>query len=84
VSRPTVEIRLKDGRSYSHKPEGVPGDPQHPVTRDLLEAKFRDCVSFAAKPLAASDVDRAIALIRDLENVPDVTEIMQLLTPVES
>ncbi|MDB5924506.1 MAG: hypothetical protein JWN13_3442 [Betaproteobacteria bacterium] len=34
--------------------------------------------------LAEADVDRAIALIRDLENVPDVTEIMQLLTPVES
>jgi hypothetical protein len=50
----------------------------------MLEAKFRDCVSFAAKPLAEADVDRAIALIRDLENVPDVTEIMQLLTPVES
>lgn len=26
----------------------------------------------------------AIALIRDLENVPDVTEIIQLLTPIES
>ena len=83
VSRPTVEIRLKDGRSYSHRPEGVPGDPQHPVTREMLEAKFRDCVSFAARPLAGADVERAIALIRDLENVPDVTEIMQLLTPFE-
>ena len=83
VSRPTVEIRLTDGRAYSHKPEGVPGDPQHPVTREMLEAKFRDCVSFAAKPLAEADVNRAIALIRDLENVPDVTEIMQLLTPRE-
>jgi 2-methylcitrate dehydratase PrpD len=81
VSRPTVEIRLKDGRAYSHKAEGVPGDPRHPVTREMLEAKFRDCVSFAAKPLADADVDRAIALIRDLENIPDVTEIMQLLTP---
>jgi hypothetical protein len=61
----------------------VPGDPQHPVTRDLLEAKFRDCVSFAARPLVEARVDRAIALIRDLENVADMTEIMQLLTPVE-
>jgi hypothetical protein len=34
--------------------------------------------------LAEANVDRAIALIRDLENVPDMTEIMQLLTPVES
>ena len=83
VSRPTVEIRLKDGRAYSHRPEGVPGDAQHPVTPEMLEAKFRDCVSFAAQPLAEADVNRAIALIRDLENIPDVTEIMQLLTPRE-
>ena len=83
VSRPTVEIRLKDGRVVSHKPQGVPGDPQHPVTREMLETKFRDCVSFAAKPLAPERVERAIEMIRDLENVPDVVEIMQLLTPEE-
>ena len=84
VSRPTVEIRLKDGRTFSRRPEGVPGDPQHPVSREMLEAKFRDCVSFAAKPLAAADVDRAIAMIGDLENVTDVGEIMRLLTPADA
>jgi 2-methylcitrate dehydratase PrpD len=83
VSRPTVEIRLKDGRVVSRNPKGVPGDPQNPVTQEMLEAKFRDCVSFAAKPLAGADIERAIALIRDLEQLPDVSEIMQLLTPRE-
>jgi 2-methylcitrate dehydratase PrpD len=81
LSRPTVEIRLKDGRVFSRRAAGVPGDPQHPVTREMVEAKFRDCVAFSAKPLAAADVDRAIALVHDLENVPDVADIMQLLTP---
>jgi 2-methylcitrate dehydratase PrpD len=81
VSRPSVEIRLKDGRTFSRRPDGVPGDPQHPVTHEMLEAKFRDCVSFAAKPLSTPDVDRAIALIGRLEDVPDVVEIMELLTP---
>jgi len=81
LSRPTVEIRLKDGRVFSRRVSGVPGDPEHPVTREMVEAKFRDCVAFSAKPLAASDVDRAVALVRDLENVADVAEIMQLLTP---
>lgn len=81
VSRPTVEIRLKDGRVHSRCVNGVPGDPRNPVGRDLLEAKFRDCVSFAAKPLAMRNVDAAIELIRDLENVTDVGEITRLLTP---
>ncbi len=83
VSRPTVEIRLKGGRVVSHRARGVPGDPQHPVTRQMLEAKFRDCVSFAATPLAPDRVERAIEMIRDLEHVSDVSEIMQLLTPPE-
>jgi hypothetical protein len=57
---------------------------QHPATRVMLEVKFRNCVPFAAKPLAGSDVERATALIRDHENVPDVSKIIQLLTPIES
>jgi 2-methylcitrate dehydratase PrpD len=83
VSRPTVEIRLKDGRLLARTASGVPGDPNNPVSRAALEAKFRDCVSFAVEPIAPADVDRALALIADLDNLSDVTEIMRLLTPEE-
>ena len=83
VSRPAVEIRLKDGRVLSRTAAGVPGDPRNPVNRELLEAKFRDCVSFAAQPLAASEVERALGLIAELEHLSDVTEVMRLLTPRE-
>jgi 2-methylcitrate dehydratase PrpD len=81
VSRPAVEIRLQDGRLLTRTVKGVPGDPQHPVNWDLLAAKFRDCVSFAAVPLAAAAVERAMQLIADLEHLPDVTEVVRLLTP---
>jgi 2-methylcitrate dehydratase PrpD len=81
LSRPTVEVRTRDGKHYSCKPSGVPGDPHHPVSNELLEAKFRDCVSFSATPVPTENIDRAIELIRDLENVPDVTEIVRLLCP---
>jgi len=81
VSRPTVEIPLKNGRLLSRKVKGVPGDPSHPVTRAMLEAKFCDCVSFVGVTLAPKNVDAAIALIDDLENVTDIAEITLLLTP---
>lgn len=80
LSRPTVEIRLCDGRTLTRQADGVPGDPRHPVSQEQLEAKFRDCVSFAAKPVASKNVERAIALIRDLENVGDVAEIISVLS----
>ena len=44
------------------------GGPNQHVGWDAIAAKFRDCVSFAAKPIAAKNIDRAIELVRDLEN----------------
>ncbi|MEO7726493.1 MAG: MmgE/PrpD family protein [Burkholderiales bacterium] len=80
TSRPTVEIRTVDGRVLSHRPDGMPGDPRNPVSTELLETKFRDCMSFAAKPVAADRVESAIKLIRRLETVADVAEIIRLLS----
>ena len=79
LSRPTVEIRTKDGQVFSCQPDGVPGDPHHPVSDELLEAKFRDCVSFSAQRVAPDRVQSAIDAIRDLENRPDAREIIRLL-----
>jgi 2-methylcitrate dehydratase PrpD len=76
-----VEIKTKDSRLLSSKPDSVPGDPKQRVGWDVIEAKFRDCVSFAANPIAAKNIDRAIASVRDLENQRDVTEVVRLLTP---
>ena len=81
LSRPAVEIRMKNGQVYSRRPDGVPGDPQHPVSNALLEAKFRDCVSFSAAPIPPQNVEQALELVRNLENVPDVTQIVRLLVP---
>jgi 2-methylcitrate dehydratase PrpD len=81
VSRPTVEITLKNGRVLARKAEGVPGDPQNPVSRELLEAKFRDCVSFSERPLGAAEIERALTALRDLEKLPDVSEVLQLVVP---
>jgi hypothetical protein len=79
LSRPTVEMHLRDGRVLSRKANGVPGDPRHPIAQSQLEAKFRDCVSFAAKTVPAERIERAIALINDLENMTDAAEIVRVL-----
>jgi len=80
--RPIVEVVTRDGRRLSAQPDGVPGDPLHPVGWDELETKFRDCVSFSHVPIPAGNVDRAIASIRRLETLADVTEIVRMLVPV--
>ena len=79
VGKTMVEIRTKDGRVLVRQPASVPGDPSNPLDQDLLEAKFRDCVSFSAKSVPARNVDRAIGMVRDLENLVDATDIIRLL-----
>ena len=79
-SKTSVEIVTRDGRRFEHRSTGVPGDPKHPVSWERLEAKFRDCVSFSAKSIDAAALDRAVGKIRDLEKLPDATEIVRLLS----
>ena len=79
IGNVTVEIKTKDGRLLSCKPDSVPGGANQRVGWDVVESKFRDCVSFAAKPIAARNIERAIELVRDLENQQDVTEVMRVL-----
>ena len=80
VSRPTVEIRTQGGKVHSLKARHLPGDPKQPVERPFLETKFRDCVSFSAKPVARGAADRAIEMIWQLEAAPDATEVVTLLS----
>jgi hypothetical protein len=72
------EIRTRDGRVFSCTPDGVPGDPTHPVGWDRLEAKFRDCVSFADRPLTPAGVERIIEMVHHLDHLDDASEILRL------
>jgi 2-methylcitrate dehydratase PrpD len=80
TSAPSVEIRTRDGRLLTHTPDGVPGDPRNPASQEQLEAKFRDCVSFAAKPIQADAVEQFIAAVRDLDQVDDFGTVMRLIS----
>jgi 2-methylcitrate dehydratase PrpD len=79
ISRTSVEILTRDGRRFEHRATGVPGDPKNPVSWERLEAKFHDCVSFSARPVAAGKVEDAAGMIRVLETVPDATAVVRLL-----
>jgi len=78
---PEVEVKMSDGRVLRHKVDSLPGGPRDPADWDLLEKKFRDCMSFSAHAVPGRNLDQAIAMIRDLENLKDATEILRLLSP---
>jgi len=76
---PEIEIRTRNGQVLRHKAAGYPGDRNNPATWEQLEAKFRDCVSFGARPLPEATVKTVIDMVHNLENLKDATEIMRAL-----
>lgn len=75
-----VEIKTKDGRSYSKRVDCGYGHPKNPMTKDDLLAKFRDCATYSAKPLSEDKVNKAIELVNNLEEVNNVNEVIQLVS----
>lgn len=71
-----VTVTLKDGRTLSRRVSQAKGQPKNPLTVGDLEVKFRDC---AARVLPAERVESALAAVRALETVPDVSALARML-----
>jgi 2-methylcitrate dehydratase PrpD len=71
-----LAIKLRDGREFAESGEQPRGSGQLPLKRQDLIDKYRDC---ANRAIAASDVDRSIELIENLDKQADIQELMGLL-----
>jgi len=45
-----------------------------------LKAKFRDCASYSIKRLTARDINMVIEMVTNLEEVQNVSQIINLLS----
>jgi 2-methylcitrate dehydratase PrpD len=75
-----VEIHLRDGARHAIRIETVYGNPAKPLSRNDQLTKFRSNCAAAAHPLPPANVERLIERIDQLEEVADVSEIVDLLT----
>ena len=71
-----VTALLKDGRSAEAECRGFRGSARNPMSREERMDKVIDCVG---RVLTDQDADRLVSLIEDLENVADISEIMDLM-----
>lgn len=78
-STPIVEVRTTDGRLLSKQMTTVPGDARNPVGWQHIEDKFRDCALFSVRPVSSEEVEKTIAVVRNLENEADATVVMGYL-----
>jgi 2-methylcitrate dehydratase PrpD len=71
-----VTITLHGGKKLVKRVSQAKGQPKNPLTVSDLEVKFRDC---AARVLPAERIESALASVRALETVPDVSALARML-----
>lgn len=69
-----VTLRLADGTTVAGAADYPRGNPENPVPRATLEAKFRDLV---APRYDAALADLVIRSVREIERCPDVAAMMR-------
>ena len=70
----------RDGKVFGERVVYPKGNPKNPVTSDELVAAFRGMATYSAKPLSSDKIDDAVSLVLRLEEVPDVSILIRLLT----
>jgi len=72
-----IELTTKDGRTYRQQSEEhYRGGPDNPLTWDELTGKFGDC---AAGCLDEAAQQRFVTLLRDLDGMDDVSDLVRLV-----
>lgn len=81
LSKARVEIKLRGGKVVSCEQKGFRyGNPKNPISKGELVEKFRDCISYSASPLPKDSVEKVIEMVANLEEVDDVSQIIQLIS----
>jgi 2-methylcitrate dehydratase PrpD len=73
-----LKIHLKDGRVITGHADFGKGSPANPMTFEEAATKFRGCAEYAAWPKVKTE--KLVALVKDLEAVPDMIALMTLLS----
>ena len=71
-----IEVITHDGRRFEKAGSNTPGSVAAPMTWEDLGRKFDDCASAAAVKLPSSQVERAKKTVRELEALPDATDVL--------
>ncbi len=72
-----ITIRLRDGRTATAKVGPPLGSPDNRLNFEQLTMKFAGCARHAVRPLPDDAVHAAIRMIRHLEEVPNVSDLLQ-------
>ena len=72
-----LTLRLKGGKTYSHRVNKARGTKEVPLSMEELIAKYRDCAELV---LSEKKIKKSIELIENLEGLGDINELMGVLS----
>ena len=75
-----IGVTTKKGQTFIQQADAPAGGPEKALPFADYERKFRDCASYAVKPRTAKQIDKIIALVKQLEKVEDIRELVELLS----
>lgn len=82
VSPVHLEIEMDDGSTHSLRVDAPLGHPSHPMSEEDFNAKARDCMRVAARPLTDDAADRLRTQVKQLDRLNDARELINALVPV--
>jgi aconitate decarboxylase len=81
LSPVSVTVHLKDGQRHAVTLDTIYGNPAKPLSREAHEEKFRRNYAASAAVLRPGGDDDLIAMVDDLESLPDVRALIDRLVP---
>jgi len=80
IMRCRMDIRLKDGRILTAATTAPKGSPANPLSMDECIGKFKKCVRYGSGPMKEDRMETILHLLGDLENIPDISRLMNILS----
>lgn len=74
-----MQVLARDGTVYSKSLDIPAGFPENPLTSEENMERFRNCISFAGKPLPQETIEELVSLVSEFEEVKDVRSLIPLL-----
>lgn len=74
-----VEVKIRSGKSYSHRIDYIKGHPKNPLSWDDVVTKFKKCVAFSRQETVAGVADHIVEMVSNLEQLKDVSELARLV-----
>jgi len=74
-----MTVSLTDGREIFRQIDIAPGFPGNPLTKETQEARFRDCIAYAKKPIPKERVEGIVENVSRIDEVSDVRVLIPLL-----